>query len=428
MGFQQGLSGLNATSKSLDVIGNNIANSSTFGAKASRAEFADVYAASLSGATGASPGIGVSVAAVAQQFTQGNITTTQNQMDLAINGRGFFQLQGPAGEKTYTRNGQFRLDRNGFVENAQGYQLLAQQWDEAAGRAAGDAVPIQLQQGLGAAVATGSGTDPALRGVQMTINLDARKTVPTNPIDFDTPDTYNYATSQTLYDSLGAPLAMTYYFRKTDADPSNPNTWEVYGEVEGQPFDGAGGTGLVTTLAFGNDGRLLSGSPAAIDIQDPRSSPLVPPPTPLFSQLQFNFGDTTQYAAGFSIGDLKQDGYTSGELTGIQFDNSGVIKATFSNGRSSNLAQIQLADFQNLQGLEPLGGNMWRESFSSNEPRRDAPGAGSFGRIQAGALEESNVDLTAELVNMITAQRVYQANAQTIKTQDQVLQTLVNLR
>lgn len=426
MSFQQGLSGLNATSKSLDVIGNNIANSSTYGAKASRAEFADMYAASLTGASGASPGIGVSVAAVAQQFTQGNITTTSNQMDLAINGRGFFQMLGPTGSPTYTRNGQFRLDRDGFVVNAQGYKLLAQQWDEAANRAAGDAVPIQLQNGLGAAVATGQGNDPALQGVRMTINLDSRKDVPAAGIDFDRPDTYNYATSQTLYDSLGTPLTMTYYFRKSDADPTNPNTWEVYGEIEGQPFDG--GTGRITTLQFGNDGRLTSGSPVNIDVLDPRASPLVPPPTPLFSQLPFNFTGTTQYAAGFSISDLKQDGYTSGELTGIQFDNSGVIKATFSNGRSSNLAQIQLADFQNPQGLEPLGGNMWRESFSSNEPRRDAPGAGSFGRIQAGALEESNVDLTAELVNMITAQRVYQANAQTIKTQDQVLQTLVNLR
>lgn len=428
MSFQQGLSGLNATSKSLDVIGNNIANASTYGAKGSRAEFADMYAASLSGATGNSPGIGVQVAAVAQQFTQGNITTTQNQMDLAINGRGFFQLEGPSGAKTYTRNGQFRLDREGYVVNAQGYKLLAQPWDEAANRAAGDAAPVQLLTGLGGAVATGSGSDPAVQGVRMTINLDARKTVPTDPIDFDRPDTYHYATSQTLYDSLGAPLTMTYYFRKTDADPANPNTWEVYGEIDGVPYDGAGGNGLITTLSFGNDGRMLSGSPANIDILDPRPAPLVAPPAALFTGLPFNFSGTTQYAAGFSISDLKQDGYTSGELTGIQFDNSGVIKATYSNGRSSNLAQVQLADFQNPQGLEPLGGNMWRESFSSNEPRRDNPGAGSFGRIQAGALEESNVDLTGELVNMITAQRIYQANAQTIKAQDQVLQTLVNLR
>jgi len=421
MSFQQGLSGLNATSKSLDVIGNNIANSTTFGAKSSRAEFADMYAASLSGATGQSPGIGVAVAAVSQQFTQGNITTTQNQMDLAINGRGFFQLEGPSGNRTYTRNGQFKLDRDGFVVNAQGYRLLGQSWDEAAGRAIGDALPIQLQSGLGPATATGAGNDPALRGVRMNINLDARKDIPSAPIDFDRPETYNYATSQTLYDSLGSPLTMTYYYRKAAA-----NEWQVYGRIEGQPYNGT--DGLISTLQFSTDGTMSSGSPATVNVLDPRSTPLVAPPAALFPDLPINFAGTTQYAANFSISDLRQDGFASGELTGIQFDNSGIIKATFSNGRSTNLAQLQLADFPNVQGLEPLGGNMWRESFSSNEPRLGSPGSGSIGRIQAGALEESNVDLTAELVNMITAQRIYQANAQTIKTQDQVLQTLVNLR
>ena len=424
MSFQQALSGLNATSKSLEVIGNNIANANTYGAKSSRAEFADMYAASLSGASGASQGIGVNIAAVAQQFTQGNITTTENAMDLAINGRGFFQLQSATGGTVYTRNGQFKVDRQGFVVNAQGLKLKAQAWDEAAGRATGDPVPIQLQAGLGAATATGAGTDPALRGVQMAINLDATEDVPPLAMDFTRPETYNFATSQTVYDGQGAPLTMTYYFRKEAVD-----SWNVFATINDVPVDGAGGTGLITPtgLAFGGDGSLTT-LPAnmTFDVVDPRPAGAG---ATLFTALPIDFDGTTQYAAGFSISELKQDGYASGQLTGIQFDNSGVIKATYSNGRSTNLAQLQLVDFTNLQGLAPLGGNLWQATYASGDPTgQGAPGAGSLGSLQAGALEESNIDLTAELVNMITAQRMYQANAQTIKTEDQVMQTLVNLR
>jgi flagellar hook protein FlgE len=439
MSFQQGLSGLNATSKSLEVIGNNIANANTYGAKSSRAEFSDMYATAMNGAGGvAAAGIGVSVASVAQQFNQGNITTTTNPLDMAINGRGFFQIEAASGETVYSRNGQFKLDRDGFVVNGQGLKLKAQVWDETAGRGAGDAVPIQLQTGLGAPVKTGAGTNPALAGVQLTINLDARKDAPTAAMAFDTPESYNFSTSQTLFDGQGAPLTMAYYFRKTATD-----SWDVYGSINGQPWDGVSAAPAtpgpppvaavqmnpLTTLSFSADG-VLTTAPASVnqDIIDPRL-PTTPTPTTLFSQLPISFEGTSQYAAGFSVSQLKQDGYASGELTGMSFDSTGVAKATFSNGRSTNLAQIQLTDFSNLQGLQPLGANLWQATYASGDPVRvGSPGSGVLGSVQAGALEESNVDLTGELVNMITAQRLYQANSQTIKTQDQVLQTLVNLR
>ncbi len=420
MGFQQGLSGLNATSKNLDVIGNNIANANTFGAKSSRAEFADVYANSINGTGGSSVGIGVSLAAVAQQFTQGNISTTGNPLDLAINGRGFFQVLSPAGDTAYTRNGQFKLDREGFVVDNIGNQLQAQPWDDAVGRAVGDVQPIRLQAGLGAPVATGGGTDPALRGVRLGINLDASSAVPTAPLAFDQPGSYNYATSQTLYDSQGAPLTANYYFRKTAID-----NWDVYATINGQPFDGpAPATGLVSSLTFDSTGALTAPTTTpTIDVVDPRVPALT-----LFTGLPVNFAGSSQYASGFSVSELKQDGYASGQLTGITFDDSGVVKATYSNGRTQNLSQLQLVDFSNLQGLQPIGANLWRATFASGDPTSGGPpGSGTYGALQSGALEESNVDLTAELVSLITAQRLYQANAKTISTQDQVLQTLVNI-
>jgi flagellar hook protein FlgE len=423
MGFQQGLSGLNASSKNLEVIGNNIANANTFGAKASRAEFADLYAGALNGASGGAAGIGVSISSIAQQFNQGNVTTTENPLDLAINGRGFFQLEANTGETVYSRNGQFKLDRDGFVVNGAGLKLLAQTWDEAAGGGVGDAVPIQLQSGLGSPVKTGQGGTTAMQGVQMSLNLDARKDVPSVAMDFSKPDSYNFSTSQTLYDGQGAGLTMNYYFRKSATDD-----WDVYGSIDGSDWQGTAGAGTapnrLTSLSFDSDGTMTTTSAITEDIIDPRDGT-----STLFSQLPINFTGTSQYAAGFSVSSLKQDGYTAGELTGIGFDDTGVIKATYSNGRSTNLSQLQLADFSNLQGLQPLGGNLWQKTFASGDPARlGTPGSGVLGSTTSGALEDSNVDLTGELVNMITAQRLYQANAQTIKTEDQILQTLVNLR
>ena len=424
MGFQQGLSGLNASSKNLEVIGNNIANANTFGAKASRAEFADLYAGALNGASGGAAGIGVSIASISQQFNQGNVTTTENPLDIAINGRGFFQLEANTGETVYSRNGQFKLDRDGFVVNGAGLKLLAQTWDEAAGGGVGDAVPIQLESGLGAPVKTGQGGTTALQGVQMSLNLDARKDIPAVAMDFSKPDSYNFSTSQTLYDGQGAGLTMNYYFRKSATDD-----WDVYASIDGSDWQGTAGAGTapnrLTSLTFDSDGTMTAPTTAVTeDIIDPRDGT-----STLFAQLPVNFTGTSQYAAGFSVSSLRQDGYTSGELTGIGFDDTGVIKATYSNGRSTNLSQLQLADFANLQGLQPLGGNLWQKTFASGDPSRMGnPGSGVLGSTTSGALEDSNVDLTGELVNMITAQRLYQANAQTIKTEDQILQTLVNLR
>jgi flagellar hook protein FlgE len=460
MSFQQGLSGLNATSKSLEVIGNNIANASTIGAKSARAEFADMYAASLNGAGASAVGIGTRIGAVAQMFTQGNISTTQNEMDLAINGRGFFMLSEPSGREVYSRNGQFSLDRDGNIVNAQGAKLLGRQWSEAVDRAEGDPQPIQLPAGGGNWVKTGSGADPRNQGVRLRMNLDAQAGViaepdptrvgtATDPVPlmrFGNPSTYNFSTAQTVFDGIGLPLTLTYYFQKTDI-----NQWSVYATIDGgdgaKPLTWPTGTPFdpnlnapgapIATLAFGPDGALTTASAAAATtnviptINDPRAI-VAPGADVLFTDLPFRLADSnsgvTQFGAGFSVSELRQDGFPPGQLTGFQFDGNGIVKATYSNGRTVNLAQLVLADFANVQGLKPLGNNVWESTFLSGAPTRNAPGQSSAGLIQSGALEESNIDLTAELVNMITAQRIYQANAQTIKTIDQTMQTLVNLR
>jgi flagellar hook protein FlgE len=416
MAFQQGLSGLNATSKNLSVIGNNIANANTFGAKASRAEFADMYANAIGGGGGSPIGIGVNLAAVTQRFTQGNITTTESGMDLAINGNGFFQLDA-AGTTVYSRNGQFTLDKDGNLVNSSNQKLLGY-----AANADGDIIPSTVQ----ALQLPTAGVSPrSTQEVALEFNLDSRVAGPAAALTFDPqdPKTYNNATSVTVYDAKGQELALTYYFRKSD---TTADTWDIYMTANGQ--DIFSGAPAVAGATFAADGGSMTSPLGTIPLTIPADVPLTAGGTSLQIDFDLNLAGATQYGAAFSVTDLSQDGYAPGQLTGVSIDKTGVIKAQYSNGQSKSAGQLVLATFRNPQGLQPLGGNAWASSFASGDPIVGAAGQGNFGMLQSGALEESNVDLTAELVNMITAQRAYQANAQSIKTEDQVLQTLVNLR
>jgi flagellar hook protein FlgE len=418
MGFQQGLSGLNASSKSLEVIGNNIANANTVGAKVARAEFADVYANAIGGGSNVI-GIGVTVAAVAQQFSQGNITTTDNPLDIAINGNGFFEVS-KGGTISYTRNGQFKVDRDGFIVNNQQQQLMGYPADATGTIIPGTPGPLQLPTaGITPAVTTTIG---------MELNLDARAgvTLPGAgaPIDFADPSTYNNATSQTVYDVRGEGVTLTYYYQKAAAD-----TWNVYIAANGTPIATAGGNPAAsTTITFPPNGGAPTAPVGTVAI----NVPAVANAAGAFSQpiagIALDVSAATQYGSAFGVTDLSQDGYAPGQLIGAQIEDNGIVMARYSNGQTRPAGQIELASFRNPQGLQPLGGNAWGRSFASGDPLVGVPGDANFGVLQAGAVEESNVDLTAELVDMITAQRVYQANAQTIKTQDQILQTIVNLR
>ena len=446
MSFQQGLSGLNATSKNLEVIGNNISNASTFGAKSSRAEFADFYANALNGSTASSVGIGTQLATISQQFTQGSITSTDNPLDIAINGRGFFQVSDGASPTKYSRNGQFKVDRDGYIVNNAGLKLLGYEADPGTGQIqAGLAVPIHLPTGGIAPAATVK--------TGMELNLDSTKkiTVPASAplIDFSDATTYNNATSLTVYDAKGDPVAMTYYFQRAAVnDGTNTDDWNVYVTANGQTVLPAGATDnsapeSIGTITFSADGSVPTAFTAGtgvtgtidantnkIDIVFPDiqggadANGLVPLP---ITGLTLSM-DVTQFASPFGVTDLSQDGYAAGQLSSIGIEANGIITARYSNGQTKSAGQIETANFRNLQGLQPIGDNMWAYTFASGDPVTGVPGEGNLGVLQAGALEESNIDLTAELVNMITAQRAYQANAQTIKTQDQVMQTLVNLR
>jgi flagellar hook protein FlgE len=412
MGFQSGLSGLNTAQKNLDVIGNNVANASVVGFKSSQAQFADVFATSLTGG-GASPiGIGTKVAAVAQQFSQGNISVTSNPLDVAINGRGFFRME-QNGSVTYARNGQFRFDPQGSIVNSDGLSLTGYGVDALGNIIAAAPAPIQIS--------FADVSPQTTQSFRMGMNLDSREAPPPtavfNPAD---PTSYNFTTSGSVFDTLGNSHTFTMYFVKT----ATANQWQMYGQVDGTALANAdlgAGAGNPVTLNFSNTGLLTTAMPLATTLAVT---------TGAVTPISFNFDltGTTQYGSTPGVNSLSQDGYASGRLAGFNIGADGIMVGRYTNGQTRNLAQIVLADFRNVQGLTPLGNNQWEETSQSGLPVVGTPTSGSLGVLQSSAVEDSNIDLTAELVNMITAQRVYQANAQTIKTQDALLQTLVNLR
>ncbi|MCA3181929.1 MAG: flagellar hook protein FlgE [Burkholderiales bacterium] len=403
MSFQHGLSGLSAAAKNLDVIGNNVANANTVGAKSSRAEFADLYANSLTGLSAATTGIGVAVSGVAQQFTQGDIVATQNPLDMAINGRGFFRVS-QEGVTQYTRNGQFRMDKDGYIVTAQGARLTGYQID--ATGVVSNGTPTDLR------ISTADISPRATASARAQLNLDARDTPITAPFNSASPTTYHSAMSMSVYDSLGRDHQVTLFYRKTAG-----NSWEVRASADGTDIPG-----VAATLNFSSAG--LGTSPTG------PFNLTIPVGADAGNSMTFGIDLTnaTQFGASFATTEITQDGYGTGRLSGFTADDSGMLIGRYSNGQTRPQGQIVLANFVNPQGLVPLGNNAWVEGAGAGQPTLGAPGSGILGSLEAGAVENSNVDLTAELVNMITAQRVYQANAQTIKTHDQLLQTIVNLR
>lgn len=444
MSFQQGLSGLNAASKSLDVIGNNISNANTVGFKMAQAQFADVFANSLSGASGGGAGIGVKVQTVAQLFTQGNITSTNNPLDIAINGAGFFRMSAN-GAITYSRNGQFSLDKDGFIVNGQGAKLTGYAADANGVLSTGAAVPLNINTSDIAPKETDS--------VTALLNLDSRALVPgtqlpvasppvITPIAFSLTDplSYNNATSVAIFDSLGNSHVLQTFFVRIDpatTAPTAPATseWNVYAAVDGLSI----GSVLpappvpIGKIGFNSLGKLTGATPP-FAATDPNALAIAVPVgtgavTPISTPtIKYDLTGTTQFGAAFSVNSIKQDGYTSGKLSKFNTAKDGTIVGSYTNGKTAVLGQVTLANFTNANGLQSLGDNQWTETATSGAALVGPPGTGSLGVLTSNATEDSNTDLTGELVNMITAQRVYQANAQTIKTQDQVLQTLVNLR
>jgi flagellar hook protein FlgE len=406
MSFRIALSGLNASSADLDVISNNIANVSTNGFKKSRTEFADIFSSANIGAVSTAIGSGVNVSKVDQQFSQGNIAFTDNGLDLAISGQGFFRLS-DKGSTVYSRAGSFGIDRSGYVVNAKQQRLTAYLADSN-GNVTGALGDLQLN--------TADIAPQASTKLDVGVNLDATATPPVAAFNVADPSSYNNSTSLTLYDSLGTSHLGTIYFRNTGA-----NAWDTYLYVDGaQATPTASGS-----LTFNPDGSLATpvGGQVAYN-----ALPIAGANNMSLTLDYASSSPSTQFGSNFGVNALSQDGYASGRLNGIDISNSGIILARFTNGQSKTLGQVALGNFANAQGLRQLGDTTWAESFDSGVALVGQPGTASLGSIQSGALEGSNVDLTEQLVNMITAQRNFQANSQVIKTEDTITQTIINIR
>lgn len=472
MSFTQGVSGLNAANSSLDTIGNNIANSQTIGFKSGRSEFADIYA-------GAKTGLGAQVTGVTQNFSGGALNGTGRALDVAIDGGGFFRLT-DGSQTLYSRNGQFQQTKDGYIANAQGARLTGYNVSnfnnpgaEATVAAGGNPVPLKIPTERMNAKATSEASLEAA--------LDAGAEIKSGPFNANDAESYNWSTPNTVFDSLGNAHSVNLYFSKTDV-----NEWQVNGEMTlgeeaalpktveaGTNYEGfdpvnngngsyayTSGSGHdytayvsgamdngdgtfsggqityverlpATTLSFDANGNLnaaqqpnkaegLSDSSVAYSLDSKNGSAPI--------DFSFNFGGSSQTAQQFSASTPQQNGYVSGDLTGITVEQNGMVRGSYSNGQAINLGQVILAGFRNEQGLTPVGNNAWVETAESGQPGLGTAGTGQFGSMLSSTLESSNVDLSQQLVEMIIAQRNYQANAQTIKTQDQVLQTAVNLR
>jgi len=451
MSFNIGLSGIRAASSDLDITGNNIANAGTVGFKGSRAEFSDVYAASILGSGSNAKGSGVLLGDVAQQFTQGNINFTENSLDLAINGNGFF-VTSNGGALSYTRAGYFGTDREGFISNNFGERLQGFGVNPVTG---------QINQGVQTdlRVDTRSANPRATSEVDSTLNLNSTNVRPAiwqqaydteiaaggTPADalaaardtFDPTNsaTYNSSTSVNIFDSLGNAHTLTKYFVKTDG-----NQWDMFTMIDGRQVtnDPATNNALPTDAAFAPEPtRLTFNSVGELTTPQPLAS--IQNWVPLDSagratgadspaSFAIDLAGSTQFAASFAVTAVVQDGFTTGDLAGLEIDDAGLLVARYTNGQTRTQGQVVLANFANQQGLTPLGKTAWAQSSASGEPVVGAPGTGTQGTIQSGALEQSNVDLSEQLINLIISQRNYQANAKTIQTADAVTQTIINLR
>jgi flagellar hook protein FlgE len=406
MGFNVSLSGINAANADLNVTANNIANVNTTGFKESRAEFADLFNSTSYGLARNAVGSGVRVSNVAQQFSQGNVDQTGRSLDLAVEGEGFFTLS-MNGSRVYSRAGNFQADNNGYVVNPQGARLQVYAPSADGTRFDGALTDLQLLT---------TDSPPKQTGlVNSTFTLPANAEAPVvTPLDPANANSYNHSTGGvTVYDSLGVSHTQTSYFVKT----GNANEWAVHNYVDGQP------AGAPTLLQFSNAGALTSPANGTIALD-----PFTPSTGAGVLNMTLDVTGSTQYGEKFAMRDIRQDGYASGKLTEISIADDGVVYARYSNGDDKALGQVALTNFNNPQGLQSMGNNVWTETNASGSPRTGAPDTSDLGQIQSGALEASTVDLTEQLVNMIVAQRNFQANAQMVSTQDQITQTIINIR
>lgn len=446
MSFNIALSGLNAAQKDLDVTSNNIANVSTVGFKESRAEFVDVYAASLLAAGNTKVGDGVLTSDVAQQFQQGSIQFTQNSLDLAITGNGFFAVvpELDSLEFSYTRAGQFKLNSENFIVNSAGQHLLGFPVNSD-----GSSSSVSLSTSEPIRIPTASGAPEKTSEVDIRMNLPAGdKVITGSPGNFDLTDplTYNHSTSVTVFDSLGDSHIMTYYFIK-EAPSGGNNPWTVTAAVDNKRVNLTDPAGVATGVAingfdgarlnFDSSGDFVSQVPALGFQTAPLGATILTNGSDSSQTIVIDFNldtagpntnEPTQFASSFEVTSLEQNGLPVGRLTGLDIGPDGLVQATYSNGTSQALSRVALVSFANNQGLSQQGNTNWKESILSGEALAGEAGSGTYGTINSSALEQSNVNLTTELIDLISAQRNFQANSRSLEVDNQLNQTILQIR
>lgn len=431
MSFNIALSGLNASQKHLDVTANNIANVNTTGFKESRAEFADVYSSSVFANAKTQVGNGVQTSAVTQQFHQGSLTTTNNALDLAIKGEGFFVTSGDltTQDRAYTRAGAFQVNDQGYVTTAQGSYLQVYQVNS-------DGTPkaVSLDSTTELRIPDVAGKPTQTGKVTESLNLPADGKA-MDPASFDPTDsnTYTQSTSVVIYDSLGKSHTVSQYFIKdSTAAAVNPNTWRLITYMDDQPVDLAGGTGTPAgaVLTFDTQGALTSQVPDPIVTEQlgAGGAGIINNGADGTQTFQIDFGTVTQYASAFEVNSLSQDGSTVGQLTKVNIGTNGLVKATYSNGTTIDLGMVAIAKFSNPQGLTQIGDTSWKASLDSGEAVPSQAGIGTVGTVRSSSLESSNTNLSAQLVELIAAQRNYQANSRALEVNSTLQQTILQIR
>ncbi|ARW81453.1 flagellar hook protein FlgE [Aeromonas salmonicida] len=446
MSFNNALSGVNAAQKDLNVTANNIANVNTMGFKESRAEFADVYANSIFVNAKTQVGNGVATGAVAQQFHQGALQFTNNALDLAIQGNGFFVTSDGLTnlDRTYTRAGAFKLNENSYMVNNQGHYLQGYEINT-------DGTPkaVSINATKPIQVPDRAGEPKMTELVEASFNLSIEsKTKPTDPAAFDPTNsaTFAHSTSVTIYDSLGAPHVITKYFVRhedpvTPGTPMTPGTWSMYMYEGDKPIDIASGApspgpGIPTgvQMTFTSGGKLdpaltIPAPPAPIKtVMLGTAAGIINNGADPTQAVEIRLSDVTQYNSPFNVTKLTQDGATVGNLTKVEITPDGIVSATYSNATTLKVAMVALAKFANSQGLTQVGDTSWRQSLLSGDALPGTPNSGTLGSIKSSAVEQSNVDLTSQLVNLITAQRNFQANSRSLEVNSSLQQTILQIR
>lgn len=421
MSFYTSLSGLQASQAEMSTISHNLANVATNGFKKSRTEFADVIASSVSVAPSQQIGSGAIVQANRQQFAQGSLIQTSNSLDLAVSGDGFFAVKPniESASINYTRNGGFLVDSDRYVVDSQGSHLQV--------------FPVD---GSGAVVATGSDSAVSLRlpetsgtpvptsAVTMTLNLNANSALPTTAtFDRFDPSSYNQSAQTTVYDAAGNAMTLTNYFKRTSAPTTTDanSTWEVHSFVGDKELTSGGTAG--TSMTFDSTGKMTAPTGAIAYDQFTTANSTDP------QAIAFTFGSgTTQLSSAFNVASRTQDGKAVGQIQGVTVDEKGLVNASFSNGDTQVLGQVMLANFSNPEGLRQLGSSYWQSTGISGEAKLGAADTNGFGKLMSGTIEGSNVDITEELVNLIAAQRNFQANSKALDTANQISETIFNIR